>query len=239
MHFWREKFKHIFFIYISLLFLQISQLCNASTHDKVAPTPQNLICDGKSATEIILLSQHNQVSHLTKDELNLTFVQNQADKNGLILILDLSPAMEPHWPVFRSAIQQLFLTLPNSQFLSAIWNGNYFHRSVNDSYWKDYIFRPTFEFDTPLDINQAFVKVQENMGHFVSPKIVILTASDFTQSAEELSTPLNLIKEHLLSVDILTMSNANNSALMPLSVYGQVFAGKINFLRIFEFSRQK
>ena len=228
-----------YFLYISLLFLQISQLCNASTHDKVAPTPQNLICDGKSATEIILLSQHNQVSHLTKDELNLTFVQNQADKNGLILILDLSPAMEPHWPVFRSAIQQLFLTLPNSQFLSAIWNGNYFHRSVNDSYWKDYIFRPTFEFDTPLDINQAFVKVQENMGHFVSPKIVILTASDFTQSAEELSTPLKLIKEHLLSVDILTMSNANNSALMPLSVYGQVFAGKITLLRIFEFSRQK
>ena len=126
MQFWREKFK--FFLSTSLLFLQISQLCNESTHDKVAPTPQNLICDGKSATEIILLSQHNQVSHLTKDELHLTFVQNQEDKNGLILILDLSPAMEPHWSVFRSAIQQLFLTLPDSQFLSAIWNGNYFHR---------------------------------------------------------------------------------------------------------------
>ena len=118
----------IFFLSTSLLFLQISQLCNESTHDKVAPTPQNLICDGKSATEIILLSQHNQVSHLTKDELHLTFVQNQEDKNGLILILDLSPAMEPHWSVFRSAIQQLFLTLPDSHFLSAIWNGNYFHR---------------------------------------------------------------------------------------------------------------
>ena len=67
------------------------------------------------------------------------------------------------------------------------------------------------------------------MDHFVSPKIVILTASDFTQSEEELSQPLNLIKEQLLSVDILTMSNAKNSALMPLSVYGQVFAGNLNF----------
>ena len=94
------------------------------------------------------------------------------------------------------------------------------------------------------------------MDHFVSPKIVILTASDFTQSEEELSQPLNLIKEQLLSVDILTMSNAKNSALMPLSVYGQVFAGtnlnfytwrkKLqffsflhkNFGLIFEFSRQ-
>ena len=67
------------------------------------------------------------------------------------------------------------------------------------------------------------------MDHFVSPKIVILTASDFTQSEEELSQPLNFIKEQLLSVDILTMSNAKNSALMPLSVYGQVFAGNLNF----------
>lgn len=80
-----------------------------------------------------------------------------------------------------------------------------------------------------MDINQAFAKIQENMDHFVSPKIVILTASDFTQSEEELSQPLNLIKEQLLSVDILTMSNAKNSALMPLSVYGQVFAGNLNF----------
>ena len=33
--------------------LQISQLCNETTHDKVAPTKQNLICRGKSAIEII------------------------------------------------------------------------------------------------------------------------------------------------------------------------------------------
>ena len=78
------------------------------------------------------------------------------------------------------------------------------------------------------------------MDHFVSPKIVILTASDFTQSEEELSQPLNFIKEQLLSVDVLTMSNAKNSALMPLSVYGQVFAGNFPLIfRMFEFSRQK
>ena len=36
----------------NFLQLQISQLCNETTHDKVAPTKQNLICHGKSAIEV-------------------------------------------------------------------------------------------------------------------------------------------------------------------------------------------
>ena len=94
--------------------IQISKLCNASTHDKVAPTPQNLICRGKSAIEVIQMN--TQVSRIT-DELSFTFVQNEEEKNGLIIMLDISSQMEPHWPIFRSALQQLFLTLHDQHFL--------------------------------------------------------------------------------------------------------------------------
>ena len=137
--------------------------------------------------------------------------------------------MQPHWPVFRSALQQLFLTLPESQFISAIYsteNGiEYQHRPVNDGYWEHNIFKPTFVFDTPLNIKKAFEKIQEKSEDFVSPKIVLLTASDFSQS-EELNQALDFIKNNLLSVDILTTRNAQNSDLMDLSIFGQVFASK-------------
>ena len=104
MYFWRENSnsilkkdhtfsKNLIFFFCLFISLQISQLCNASTHDKVAPTPQNLICYGKSATEIILLTPPNQLSHL-QDKLNLTFVQNQPNKNGLIIMDSTDPAEE-------------------------------------------------------------------------------------------------------------------------------------------------
>ena len=43
-----------------ILQLQISKVCNETTHDKVAPTKQNLICRGKSAIEIIKMRGESQ-----------------------------------------------------------------------------------------------------------------------------------------------------------------------------------
>ena len=67
--------------------IQISKLCNSSTHDKVAPTRQNIICRGKSVTEIIQ-THPNAVSRIT-DELNIEFVQEPIElhKNGLVIML--------------------------------------------------------------------------------------------------------------------------------------------------------
>ena len=88
----------------NFLQLQISQLCNETTHDKVAPTKQNHICRGKSAIEVIKMREpQSRISHLQPP--NVTFVQSRNNKNGLIVIIDNGPQMTPEkWSVLRQGL---------------------------------------------------------------------------------------------------------------------------------------
>ena len=86
-----------------LTLLQISLLCNETSHDKVAPTKQNLICEGKSAMEVIKMQKPAARGRpITLQPPRVTFVQEKRNKEGLIIILDNGPQMtQEKWSIFR------------------------------------------------------------------------------------------------------------------------------------------
>ena len=79
---------------------QISKLCNETTHDKVAPTKQNLICNGKSAMEVI--GSHPSQSQTLLEPPVVTFVQDRVGTD-LVVILDNGPQMNSgeNWAILR------------------------------------------------------------------------------------------------------------------------------------------
>ena len=89
--------------------LQISQLCNETTHDKVAPTKQNLICRGKSAIEIIKMRGEPQSHRLRTPGKGFFF---QHITNFLANWADWPNWLRDIWGIFGSTFSTHFITVP-------------------------------------------------------------------------------------------------------------------------------
>lgn len=127
---------------------QISKLCNETSHDKLSPTQQNLICGGKSAMEVIKMQVGNSRQRLEPPEI--TFVQPN-NNDGLVIILDNGPQMTAeNWSVLRRGLEQMMLIMPKTRKLAAIIGQNYYGPRVidsgnNDRFWETVIFPPNLD----------------------------------------------------------------------------------------------
>lgn len=133
-----------------IMWFQISKLCNQSTHDKVAPTKQNLICRGKSAIEVIKM-QVPQEDEIGLEPPSVTFVQKTAASHQLVIILDNGPQMTAeNWSLLRTGLEQMMLIMPKTRQLTAIIGEQIFGPRVidqgnNDRFWETVVFSPTLE----------------------------------------------------------------------------------------------
>lgn len=78
-----------------------------------------------------------------------------------------------------------------------------------------------------MAVKQSFELLQRNLltiGGGTTPHVLIITASDQYQ---DLTKEIDLVREKMMAVDILTLATANNAKLLSLAApFGHLFAGK-------------
>ena len=85
---------------------QMSKVCDATTHDSDAPTKQNLLCDYKSAMDVIASSPSPLPPGSTFTPPQIEFVQEKTEPE-LIIIQDVGVSMSDVGQVINGTLGQV------------------------------------------------------------------------------------------------------------------------------------
>ena len=212
----------------------------------MAPTRQNLICQGKSVMEVILNSSLVINNGLDIREPTVEFFQRQTVKR-FILFLDQGLKMRENgqqlWQIFRSGWEQFAILLDKNttRFSIRFQNPeNNMNKNITDitweekhqSIWENAIF-PELIPDFPASIDfTPFQLIRENIGlmeNLYYPEIVLVAGSDDTETNVTVETEVTeWINKNKIPVHVLTFSSLNNSKLIKISEHGSLYSGDEN-----------
>eukprot|EP00095_Tigriopus_kingsejongensis_P007449 maker-scaffold403_size186359-snap-gene-0.50 protein:Tk07449 transcript:maker-scaffold403_size186359-snap-gene-0.50-mRNA-1 annotation:"calcium-activated chloride channel regulator 2" len=208
-------------------FPMMAKVCDESNHDQDAPNLQNLLCDYKSALEVI--QSQNGRRQLQPVYPTFTVVQPKT-RNGigeLYIIQDYGTSMGQYWPSVRMGLEQLFTSLNHDTKVTVLYNNHFLNERTfvysasNPRYWGDRIFPDELgQNSNSLSLKASFKKLTERLDMTLSPTVLVITASD--NANEDLSEAIALVTQNDLPVSVVSMPGIQDKRFLELAQHGQV-----------------
>ena len=210
------------------MFPEISQFCDSTTHTINSPTPQNLICDGRSVLEVIESSTGSASSSSTSFTApsitwssfkSPTFALLMDQGPGTRLHQDPATQLDRRWTAFRTGWSAFFEAWPDDQNFSVFLSEDIkFGRPEptnvtkqdfeNDAYWRNELFNyfTPEDYSANMSVTSRLLELNSTLANLSYPPLIVLSASDEQPDVEELGILMDIIETQQIPVFLFTFS---------------------------------
>ena len=201
------------------IFPQISQFCDSTTHTINSPTPQNLICDGRSVLEVIESSSGSPTSSTSFTPPSTKWTRFKSP--SFALLMDQGPGTRLHqerWTAFRTGWSAFFEAWPDNQRFSVFLSEeikfgrpeptNVTKDFENDAYWRNELFNihTSEAYSANMSVTSRLLELNSTLACLSYPPLIILSASDEEPDAEDFGILMDIIETQQIPVFLFTFS---------------------------------
>ena len=207
------------------IFPQMSKFCDSTTHTPNAPTPQNLICDGRSVLEVIE-SSSGSPSTGSAPFTAPTITWTHLKPPSFALLLDRGPGTRLHqdpatqldrrWTAFRTGWSAFFEAWPDNERFSVFLSEEIKFRRPqptnvtkdfeDDAYWRNELFNYYTSDSANLSVTSRLLELNSTLASLSYPPLILLSASDEEPDVADLGTLMDIVETHQIPVFLFTFS---------------------------------